>query len=464
MKEEFYCLPLKKKVKAKITTVVKKKSYALKGVHKVGDKTYNLNKTCSKARAEEVAAALGIEIEHTASAETVVPEGSFLPEGSGNVIGQNTAGTETAIEATESTPTANTTPFHSDSEDKIGPMSMAAEVDTSPDRLPGESTKEMMARRDTPEYKAARKKRGKAKRQDIQKTAPYLKVKGYKMDDTNKSYLLDVGLPTEVLLHLKDLKTSGMEIDEIDTIQVYSQKGGSFPMVIDSRFVEPYKAETTTKIIEEDDSDYEVDDYLLLIGGKIREVSGNTEMDVLEKEKPDSYHIVKITGVEPYKIETVDFNAEGYKKSRSSSDEEEVLEGAMEDELAEDVPEGFSPSDDKTVQFEDGTLMSPTKEAETGGVSYAIEPDHWLRLQAHRDWQGTREEVNVERENNFWVITGSQESADDLLELIIDTSDTELTDMTPVTSTGISKGVTLGIGMLGIAASIILLQKFNKSD
>ena len=187
-------------------------------------------------------------------------------------------------------------------------------------------------------------------------------------------------------------------------------------------------------------------------------------MDVLEKEKPDSYHIIKITGVEPYKIETVDFNAEGYKKSRSSSDEEEVLEGAMEDELAEDVPEGFSPSDDKTVQFEDGTLMSPTKEAETGGVSYAIEPDHWLRLQAHRDWQGTREEVNVERENNFWVITGSQESADDILDLIIETADTELTDMTPVTSTGISKGVTLGIGVLGIAASIILLQRFNKSD
>ena len=430
MKEEFYCLPLKKKVKAKITTVVKKKSYALKGVHKVGDKTYNLNKTCSKARAEEVAAALGIEIEHTAAAETLVPEGSFLPNGSGNVIGQNTAGTETAIEATESTPTANTTPFHSEDDDKIGPMSMAAEDS------------------------------------DIE------------------------------------------------------------------------------KIIEEDDSDYEIDDYLLLIDGKIREVSGNTEMDVMEKEKPDSYHIIKITGVKPYKIETVDFgaegkkncgcgqdpcktygaevsvgdncptckkeieevaicsscdtrscmscrdsgdwsydeklvsndnsgdicgscitkNADGYKKSRSPSDEEEVLEGAMEDELENDVPEGFSPSDDKTVQFEDGTLMSPTKEAETGGVSYAIEPDHWLRLQAHRDWQGTREEVNVERENNFWVITGSQESADDLLELIIDTSDTELADMAPVTSTGISKGVTLGIGMLGIAASIILLQKFNKSD
>lgn len=299
MKEEFYCLPLKKKVKAKITTVVKKKSYALKGVHKVGDKTYNLNKTCSKARAEEVAAALGIEIEHTAAAETLVPEGSFLPNGSGNVIGQNTAGTETAIEATESTPTANTTPFHSEDDDKIGPMSMAAE----------------------------------------------------------------------------DKKNCGCGKDPCIT-----------------------------------------------------------------------------------------YGADGYKKSRSSSDEEEVLEGAMEDELEDDVPEGFSPSDDKTVQFEDGTLMSPTKEAETGGVSYAIEPDHWLRLQAHRDWQGTREEVNVERENNFWVITGSQESADDLLELIIDTSDTELADMAPVTSTGISKGVTLGIGMLGIAASIILLQKFNKSD
>jgi hypothetical protein len=343
MKEEFYCLPLKKKVKAKITTVVKKKSYALKGVHKVGDKTYNLNKTCSKARAEEVAAALGIEIEHTAAAETVVPEGSFLPEGSGNVIGQNTAGTETAIEATESTPTANTTPFHSDSEDKIGPMSMAAEVSVG-DNCP----------------------------------------------------------------------TCKKEIEEV-----------AICSSCDTRSCMPCR----------DSGDWSYDEKL---------VSNDNSGDICGS--------------------CITKNAEGYKKSRSSSDEEEVLEGAMEDELAEDVPEGFSPSDDKTVQFEDGTLMSPTKEAETGGVSYAIEPDHWLRLQAHRDWQGTREEVNVERENNFWVITGSQESADDILDLIIETADTELTDMTPVTSTGISKGVTLGIGMLGIAASIILLQKFNKSD
>ena len=342
MKEEFYCLPLKKKVKAKITTVVKKKSYALKGVHKVGDKTYNLNKTCSKARAEEVAAALGIEIEHTAAAETVVPEGSFLPEGSGNVIGQNTAGTETAIEATESTPTANTTPFHSDSEDKIGPMSMAAEVSVG-DNCP----------------------------------------------------------------------TCKKEIEEV-----------AICSSCNTRCCMPCR----------DSGDWSYDEKL---------VSNDNSGDICGS--------------------CITKNADGYKKSRSSSDEE-VLEGAMEDELAEDVPEGFSPSDNKTVQFEDGTLMSPTKEAETGGVSYAIEPDHWLRLQAHRDWQGTREEVNVERENNFWVITGSQESADDILDLIIETADTELTDMTPVTSTGISKGVTLGIGVLGIAASIILLQRFNKSD
>ena len=301
MKEEFYCLPLKKKVKAKITAVVKKKSYALKGVHKVGDKSYNLNKTCSKARAEEVASALGIEIEHTAAAETLaVPEDSFIPDGTGSVIGQNTAGMKTAIPATEVTPTANTTPFHSDSEDKIGPMSMAAE----------------------------------------------------------------------------DKKNCGCGKDPCIT-----------------------------------------------------------------------------------------YGADGYKKSRSSSDEEEdVIEGAMEDEEADDIPQGFSPTDEKTVQFEDGTLMSPSKEAETGGVSYAIEPDHWLRLQAHPEWQLTQPEVNVERENNFWVITGPQESADDILDLIIETADNNLADMTPVSSAGISKGVTLGIGVLGLAASIMLLQRFNKSD
>lgn len=360
MKEEFYCLPLKKKVKAKITTVVKKKSYALKGVHKVGDKSYNLNKTCSKARAEEVAAALGIEIEHTAAAETVVPEGSFFPEGDGNVIGQNTAGMKTAIPATESTPTADTTPFHSDSEDKIGPMSMAAE---------------------------GKKNCGCGQ-------------------DPCKTYGAEVSVGD-------NCPTCKKEIEEV-----------AICSSCDTRCCMPCR----------DSGDWSYDEKL---------VSNDNSGDICGS--------------------CITKNADGYKKSRSSSDEE-VLEGAMEDELEDDVPEGFSPTDEKTVQFEDGTLMSPTKKAETGGVSYAIEPDHWLRLQAHRDWQGTREEVNVERENNFWVITGSQESADDILDLIIETADTTLTEMTPVTSTGISKGVTLGIGMLGIAASIMILQKFNKSD
>jgi hypothetical protein len=103
-----------------------------------------------------------------------------------------------------------------------------------------------------------------------------------------------------------------------------------------------------------------------------------------------------------------------------------------------------------------------TLDAETFGVSYAIEPDHWLRLQAHPEWQSTRGEVNVERQENFWVVTSHEVTADDLLELIIDTADTELTEMAPVNSKGIGKGITLGIGVLGIAASIMLLRRFNK--
>jgi len=389
MKEEFYCLPLKKKVTAKIKRIVRKGNrYSLKSTTKKGDKEYNLTKTCGKARAEEVSAATGIDIEEIKAAEqdTVVPADSFVPEGTGNVIGQNTAATQTAIEATESTPTANTTPFRSESpdpEDKIGPMSMAAE----------------------------------------------------------------------------------------------SPRDGS-------DILDAFAGPAIEKMIEEDDSDYEIDDYLLLIDGKIREGSGNTEMDVIEKEKPDSYHIVKIIGVKPYKIKTVDFGAEekkncgcgqdpcktygadGYEKSRSKSDDddEDVIEGALEDEEANDVPQGFDPTDQDAVQFDDGNIMSPTKmESEGGGgVGYAIEPDHWMRLQAHPEWQGTREEVNVERENNFWVITASSETADDLLELILETSDVETSAMDTVGSTGINTGLTLGIGVLGIAASIMLLRRFNK--
>lgn len=303
MKEEFYCLPLRKKVKAKITSVVKKKSYSLKGVHKVGDKSYNLNKTCSKARAEEVAEALGLEIEYPAteakaseSAVQVTGVDDFLPEGSGNVLGQNSAGMVTAIPGTEDTVNTNTTPFHAEKdEDGIGPMSMASETE--------------------------------------------------------------------------EKKNCGC---------------GNDPCIT--------------------------------------------------------------------------YGADGYEKSRSQSDEEEsdddeesdFLKGAIQDEVANDIPQGFD----------------PTMEAEgCGGVGYAIEPDHWLRLQAHPEWQETREEVNVERENNFWVITAPQETADDLLELIIGTADTKMEDVIPVTSKGISTGVTLGIGVLGIAASIMLLRRLtDKSD
>ena len=239
MKYSFYCLPLRKHVKAKITAIVKKKSYSVKGIHKEGGKEYNLNKVIGKAEAERISKETGIDIDE---GQMVAAAEEFLPEGSGHVIGQNTAGVETAIEGTEETVTANTTPFRSESpdpaddDDNIGPMSMAAEVDTTPDRLPGESTKEMMKRRDTPEYKAARKVRNTKRRQNIQKTAPYLKVKGYEKYTDGKSYVLDVGLPSKVLLHGKDLENSGMKIDEIDTIQVHSQEGGRFPAIVDNRF------------------------------------------------------------------------------------------------------------------------------------------------------------------------------------------------------------------------------------
>jgi hypothetical protein len=87
-----------------------------------------------------------------------------------------------------------------------------------------------------------------------------------------------------------------------------------------SDMIDAFAGTAIEKMIEEDDSDYEVDDYLLLIDGKIREVSGNTEMDVLEKEKPDSYHIIKITGVEPYKIETVESVEETTEEDQDESD------------------------------------------------------------------------------------------------------------------------------------------------
>ena len=59
-----------------------------------------------------------------------------------------------------------------------------------------------------------------------------------------------------------------------------------------------------TKIITEDDHDYEVDDYILIVDGSIREVSGNSEMDYLESNSDwDQYQIAIITGVKPYVVE-----------------------------------------------------------------------------------------------------------------------------------------------------------------
>jgi len=130
MKYSFYCLPLRKHVKAKITAIVKKKSYSVKGIHKEGGKEYNLNKVVGKAEAERISKATGIDIDE---GQMVAAAEEFLPEGSGHVIGQNTAGVETAIEGTEETVTANTTPFRSESpdpaddDDNVGPMRMAAE-------------------------------------------------------------------------------------------------------------------------------------------------------------------------------------------------------------------------------------------------------------------------------------------------------------------------------------------------
>lgn len=134
MKYSFYCLPLRKHVKAKITAIVKKKSYSVKGIHKEGGKEYNLNKVIGKAEAERISKETGIDIDE---GQMVAAAEEFLPEGSGHVIGQNTAGVETAIDGTEETVTANTTPFRSESpdptddDDNIGPMSMASEESDS---------------------------------------------------------------------------------------------------------------------------------------------------------------------------------------------------------------------------------------------------------------------------------------------------------------------------------------------
>jgi len=289
MKEEFYCLALRKKVTTKVTGVAKKKGYSLKGLYKEGGKEYKVTKTCSKAKAEEVAQKLGLDIEQqvveikqSESSDSVVPADDFMPEGDGKVIGQNTAGVSTAIEGTQDTVTSNTTPFHSeseskdsDNEDNIGPMSMASESEESDSSCAcGCSTGSC-------------------------KCPP-----GCKCGCTDIS----------------------------------------------------------TGITHESES------------------------------------------------------------------------------------------------FEQQTTG--------GGMDYAIEPDHWLRLHAHPEWKEWAPEVNVSRESNYWVITCPDVSADDILELIIATAESgsPSTPQVQIEGTTKNRGLALGFGLVGLAASLILIRNLNKEE
>jgi hypothetical protein len=288
MKEEFYCLALRKKVTTKVTGVAKKKGYSLKGLYKEGGKEYKVTKTCSKAKAEEVAQKLGLDIEQqvveikeSESSEPVVPADDFIPEGDGKVIGQNTAGVSTAIEGTQDTVTSNTTPLHAESpdptddDDNIGPMSMASESES--------------------------------------------------LDSDNCSCGCSTGscsCPPGCKCGCTDIAT------------------------------------------------------------------GITH----ESESKDS-------------------------------------EGG-------------------------------------GGMDYAIEPDHWLRLQAHPEWKEWAPEVNVSRESNYWVITCPDVSADDILELIIATAEsgTEGSKTIQLEEGSKNRGLALGFGLVGLAASLILIRNLNKGE
>ncbi len=157
MKYSFYCLPLKQNVKAKVTAIVKKKSFGIKGEYKHKGKTYNCHKVCSKAEAERVSKESGIDItypgmeakasenvaevvdapvaeEQADGVEEVAMLGddTFQPDGNGRVIGSNSASMTTATPGTDAVVNINATPFNGeDDDDGIGPMSMASEVDTS---------------------------------------------------------------------------------------------------------------------------------------------------------------------------------------------------------------------------------------------------------------------------------------------------------------------------------------------
>jgi len=141
MKYSFYCLPLKQNVKAKVTGIVKKKSFGIKGEYKHKGKTYNCHKVCSKAEAERVSKESGIDITYPGMEEAKASENAdgveevamlgdetFQPDGNGRVIGSNSASMSTATPGTDAVININATPFHGeDDDDNIGPMSMSAE-------------------------------------------------------------------------------------------------------------------------------------------------------------------------------------------------------------------------------------------------------------------------------------------------------------------------------------------------
>ena len=447
MKYSFYCLPLKKNVKAKVTAIVKKKSFGIKGEYKYKGKTYNCHKVCSKAEAERVSKESGIDITYPGMEEAKASENvadvvdapvaeeqadgveevamigdeTFQPDGNGRVIGSNSASMTTATPGTDAVVNINATPFNgeddvcpdcdgcgyvdedekctcpaaealdAENEDKIGPMSMSAEVDTSPDRLPGESTKEMMKRRDTPEYKAARKKRQKAKRKNLQENAPYLKVKGYEKHTTGKSYVLDVGLPSKVLLHMKELENSGMKIDEIDTIQVHSQEGGRFPMIVDNRF----------KVFDAEKKNCGCGQDPCITYGAETQLCGAETVETKEK----------------------------------------------------DIPENFE--------------------------TFTLSKDLYRRLTAHDDWSDMVSEgqVRVHREDDGVHVSAGGPFADDLLDMIIEAQgfptvddDTYLDDrfMRDFNTEGgklkRNAFISAGIGTLGLIAAVMLLNRFAKSQ
>ncbi len=417
MKMSFYCLPLRKHVKAKVTAIVKKKSYSIKGVHKENGKDYNLNKVVGKAEAERISKETGIDIDEGQLAAAA--EG-FLPTGSGHVIGQNTAGMETAIEGTEETVTANTTPFRSeDDEDNIGPMRMEAEVDTSPDHLPGETSKEMMKRRDTPEYKAARKERKKNKRQDLQKTAPYLKVSNHSFD--GRAYLLDCGLPTRVMLSPTQLKTSGMKIDEIDTIQIHSQPGGRFPMVIDSRFIG--KAAETEKNCG---------------CGQDPCVTYGSETEMIECGNCDA----KFSIDEGLDIGGIDYCEECY-DTRSSYEAEVDQAGEIVIETTEE-----------------------TSLDDTGYETFVVSQEHWDKVYQHSDWDDEiTEMVHVYRNSDGIAIQVPNPFSDEVLEMIIATQDMPMDSVfkseEPSTRSSLFG---LGLGIIGFASAFALYRRYNKEE